>query len=350
MIFFSIGLPSRFAEWCDELVLHLVERQFGSAEAVALNGLEELAAAVIRARASNLVACCRQPVPRLQTEILQAERPFLVALGDPRAALQNLVTRSGFAIADAVRAVASSCAAMKTITKATNALVLTPADAQYLPETVTAVLRHYGIPCDSRELSLICEQLRQTDVELEATDIRAFEQHLSEQDHAVISGAVAPYVSYFTGGNLERLVWEPDLFYMSEEPAGPTLAPVTRPVELTGRVRFLVYGPFINLPPGTWSADVVLGFSAEAAGMAFNVEVFAGGQLAQTRFEVAGEQVLEARLYFTIGEAIDQPIQLRISNERAAFDGRLALGYVTITPQSSIPRETRERLENALRQ
>src|SRR5436305_625527 len=118
MVFFSIGLPSRFAEWCDQLVLRLMQRQFGSAEAVPLNSLDELASAVVRSKATQLVVCCRQPVLRLQTEILQAQRPFLVALGDPRAALRNLIESAGYQFADATRAVASSCAAMLTITKA----------------------------------------------------------------------------------------------------------------------------------------------------------------------------------------------------------------------------------------
>lgn len=84
--------------------------------------------------------------------------------------------------------------------------------------------------------------------------------------------------------------------------------------------------------------------------MSFVVEVFAGSQLAQTRINAAGEEVVETRLYFTIGNTVDQPVQIRIMNERAAFDGRLALGYVAVTPQSAVSEETRQRLTHALRQ
>src|SRR4051794_9884076 len=51
MIFFSLGLPSRLARWCDELVLRLLEYHSGPTEAVALNGLEDLAVALIRTKA-----------------------------------------------------------------------------------------------------------------------------------------------------------------------------------------------------------------------------------------------------------------------------------------------------------
>src|SRR5262249_42639878 len=141
---------------------------------------------------------------------------------------------------------------------------------------------------------------------------------LSERERSVVNGALEPYVAHFAGGELDGLVWEPELFYTTPDPPVPGLVTATGPIDITGRGRYLVYGPFINLPPGQWFVDVVIGFSAEAAGMGFMVEVFAGVQLAQTRIEVAGEQVVDARLYVAIGESIEQPVQIRLINERTA--------------------------------
>jgi hypothetical protein len=49
-----------------------------------------------------------------------------------------------------------------------------------------------------------------------------------------------------------------------------------------------------------------------------------------------------------IDETTEQPISLRISNERAAFEGRLVLGSVTLTLQAhrrpEIPHELRTAL------
>ena len=129
MVLFSMGLPSRFAEWCDTVLAAIVEHRLGSVQSVALNELDELATAVIRTPALNVIACCRLPVPRLQREIVRSKRPFLVALGDPRVALQHLIARRGLSLVDAARTVASSCAAMAAVAKAGHALVLAPADA-----------------------------------------------------------------------------------------------------------------------------------------------------------------------------------------------------------------------------
>jgi hypothetical protein len=348
MIFFSIGLPSRFAEWCDQLILRLVEQRFGSAEAVALNGLDELAATLIRSKTSNLVVCCRQPVLRLQSEILQAGCPFLLALGDPRAALEHLVEHAGYDFADATRAVASSCAAMLTVSQGAHALAVTPQEMQQPSGLVHAIAQHFQFDFDENELATLSQEVSSPAADLIGQEVLSWWEALSERERSIADGACQPYIAHFAGNQLDRLLWEPELFYTSADPPSATLSPLTEPIDVTGRQRFLVYGPFINLPSGSWSADIVLGFSAETTGVGFAIEVFAGSQLAHTRIEATGEQVVQSRLYFTLDNAVDQAVQIRISNERAAFDGRLALGYVAMTPQPTISGEARERLAQVL--
>jgi hypothetical protein len=350
MIFFSVGMPSRFTEWCDALTARLTEFSFGTVERTALNTLEELAVAILRSRASHLIACSRQPVVRLQIEIVQSKRPFLIAVGDPRGALRNLSERAGYDVAGATRAVASSCAAIQTLTRAPSALVVYSSDAADSIGLATAVADHFEVPTSSSEIATIVSELREAGVTPDHGEDDAWWNGLGEREQAIANGALLPFVSHLVpDADLEPFVWEPELFYLSEEPLAGSLIPASRPVDITGRARFLIYGPYINLPPGSWSANIILGFSAEAAGMSFMVEIFAGRQLSQMRVEPSAEQIIEANLHFVIDNSVDQPVQIRIFTERAAFDGRLALGYVTIAPQAAIPPEARDRLTAALR-
>src|SRR5215472_17279320 len=96
MILFSIGMPGRFSEWCDAVTVRLAKRAFGGAEFASLDIIEQLAAAAIKTQAPLLIACSRQPGRRLQTEIVQSRRPFVLAIGNPRAALRHLTERSGY--------------------------------------------------------------------------------------------------------------------------------------------------------------------------------------------------------------------------------------------------------------
>jgi hypothetical protein len=350
MIFFSIGMPSRFAEWCDALTARLAEFSFGTVECTALNTLEELAIAVLKSGASHLIACSRQPVVRLQAEIVQGKRPFLIAVGDPRAALRNLSERAGYEVAGATRAVASSCAALQTLTRAPGALVVSSSDVADLIGLAAAIADHFKLPMSRSEIGAIVRELSEAGVTPDYDENDAWWNGLGEREQAIVNGALLPFVSHLVpDGELEPLIWEPELFYLFEDPPAASLIPANRPLDINGRARVLVYGPFINLPPGSWSANVILGFSAEAAGTSFIVEVFAGRQLSQTRVEPSAEQVVEANLHFVIDNSVDQPVQIRVFNERAVFDGRLALGYVTVAPQAAIPPEARDRLTAALR-
>jgi hypothetical protein len=346
MIFFSVGLPGRFAEWCAEVTTRLAAHSLGPVELVALNTLEEVAGAAIRTSASHLVASCRQPVLRLQTEIRRANRPFLIALGDPCAALRHLMLHRGHDLPAAIRAVASSCATMLTLATAPGGLALSDRDADEPAGVARAIADHLGFAMDDDEIAAIASAALSGDEPAEDHAEAAWWNELGERERLLIDGAVQPYVRYFQCGDLDGLTWEPELFFI---PGSPTPAPANRVIDITGRARFLIYGPYISLPPGAWSARVVLGFSAEAAGGSFVIEVTASAQLGCTRVEPTGEQMLDVDLQFTIDNSVDQPIEIRITNERAAFDGRLALGYVTITPRTVVRGEIQQELSRLLR-
>lgn len=342
MIFFSIGLPSCFAELCDALTLRLAEHCLGSVALGAFNSFEDVATAAIRSDAAHLVAASRQPVVRLQSEIVGAGRPFLVALGDVRSALSDLLQRPNYDIPAATREIASSCAAMLTLTKAPGALVLPGIHGKEPAQLAAAIADHFGFAVAAGDLAAIAASVG--DLAAGVEQETAWIDRLSDHEQAIINGALQPYVSYFAGGELEPIVWEPDLFFANDEHF-----PAIGPIDITGLGRILVFGPYINLTPGPWSATVVIGFSAETAGVGFVVEVYAGAQLATARVQPTGEQVIESTLQFTIEDSVDQPVEIRIVSERAAFDGRLALGYASLLPRAGVRTETHQELIEALR-
>jgi hypothetical protein len=349
MIFFSIGLPGRLAEWCDAVIFRLAQRALGPVELVSLNTLDELALAMIRTGASHFVVCARQPGGGVQTALAQAGRRFIAVLDEPRAALRDLATRPGSDLIAATRAIASSCASMLNCAAMPAALVLNGVEhGDDLVATASMIARHLDLDVNGEEIETIVTLLRDEGVAPKPAGDEAWLDSLEGSQRALVNGALGAYVDHFAGGALGRITWERELFFLSEEPATHEPVPASRPVDITGRIRFLVYGPFINLPPGSWSASVILGFSPEAAGMTYIIEVFAGTQLTHVRIEPGDERIFEANLHFSLDAAIDHPVQIRIHNERPAFDGRLALGYVTMTPQASVRGDARAYLATVL--
>jgi hypothetical protein len=346
MIFFCIGFPTRFAEWCDNVTSRLVRHALGSAEVLSLNTLEELALGVMRTGAAHFVICSRQPAGGLVTALAQTNSRFIAALDEPRAAVYNLAARADCDVVAATRTVASSCAALLGYASMPAGLVLNASAHSHDPIlTATEISRHFELDIGEFEISNIVHELQREGISPGGIEDYPW---LDESEEALVNGALGAYTQYFSGEDLGKIIWERQLFYIYDEPPAPQPIPATRPVDITGRIRFLVYGPFIRLPPGPWTASVILGFSPEAAGMAYSVEVFAGARLAHARLEPGSESVVEVVLHFSIDKSVDQPVQIRIHNERAAFDGRLALGCVTVTPHAGLRSATRDYLTAVL--
>ena len=60
MLYFVIGLPGRFTEWCDAATAEIVRRALGPTELVRADTLEEISLAMLRTGASRAVVASRQ--------------------------------------------------------------------------------------------------------------------------------------------------------------------------------------------------------------------------------------------------------------------------------------------------
>jgi hypothetical protein len=352
MIFFSIGLSSRFAEWCDAVTARLVQRSLGAVEVIAASTIEEFALASIKTRSPNMLVCSRRMLGPLRTAICQAGRRSLVALDDPRLALHDLVVRQGLSFVEATRAISNSCAAVVSCVSMPGALVLrADRDAKNPRVTAEAIARHLELPVSEDGLTEIIEEVASLGLVAARTESDFWWAGLDESRRVLMNGALEAYADHFSNGNdLGPITWERELFYMGKDPPDPLLAPASEPIDITGRPRFLVYGPYMTLPPGPWSANVTLGFSKEAAEMTYTIDIMADAarQLTHIRIQPGNERIVEAQLHFSIDDALAWGIEVRIQNERAAFEGRLALGDVTFTPHGHIRSDTREFITAAI--
>jgi hypothetical protein len=350
MIFFSIGLPSPLVEWCDAVIAELMRSVAAPAEVVSANTLEELGLALLKKEASHFVAASRLPSEGLRSALTENDKRFVVALDDPRAAFCNLVNRHGYECIAAVRAVAGSCASLLNYAAMTGGLVLRAEQEGREPvRTAEAIARHFALGIGPPEVARIVDELAQAGVTPAPSNLDASWDTIEASEREIVNGALGGYIEYFAGRGLGKISWARDLFVVGDHPERPA----NEPIDITGRVRNLLFGPYMVLPPGTWTAAVVLGFSREAAEMSYGLEFVAGYRcisLCRTTIQPHGDRVFEATVSFMVDEAADQPISLRISNERAAFEGRLVLGSVTLIPQANRRPEIPYELQTALGQ
>jgi hypothetical protein len=313
---------------------------------VGANTLEEIALAVIRTGAPHIVVCSRQPNARLRAALSEATGRFVIALEDPRVGLADTVVVHGAGLEPGTRVVASSCAAISGYLSASGPLILNSLreDRDSL-SMAKAIAGHFKLSVNEADIARILSMLAEADVTPEGyRDGTDWWNGLDQAERAVANGALEGYADHFAGGELGPITWGRELFVIGDQPNERAV----RPIDVTGRARCLLYGPAIMLPPGAWTASVILGFSKEAAELDYAMEVIGGTNLSRINFRPGTEGVFEAKLAFSVPEATDDPIEFRLSNERAAFDGRLALAHVALARQTAAVRDKQYEFINEL--
>jgi hypothetical protein len=328
MLYFVIGLPGRFTEWCDAAVAALVRRALGPAELVRADSLAEISMAVIRTDAGRAVIASRQPSGRLRSALVEAGRLFVVALEDPRIALAETV-RAGSDLAAAVQLVASSCAAIERFASAPGALPLFRDRVGDDPIGIARkIVDHLALPASDPDIADVVGDLAAAGLMLPESVQPSEWVGLAEDEERIVRGALDPFLAHLSTGELSPVIWEPELFFVGDRPNER----VTGPIDLTGRARCLLHGPHIMLPPGVWSLSLRLAFSREAVEHDLMIEVVGDGQIACSTIRPHSEGVLDASLGFTLEATTDHAIGIRLSTQRAAFDGAVALVRAILSP------------------
>jgi hypothetical protein len=340
VIFFSIGLPGRLAEWCDAVLANLAGRRDGSVAVTTCPPiakmfgyesitcvLDEVTLSLIETNATHLVMGARQPDERLRAMLDVTNARFVVALDDPRFAVADILARTKGELGAVTRAVANSCALVMRCASLPGALTIRGNQAGIdAVAAVAAIARHFELTLDEAEAQRIVDELSARGL--------CYTPRAPDEDpgtrHKVADDALAAYAECFAGGDLATIIWPRELFIVNGNSGKRT----TDVLEVSGStcVAPLIYGPYIHLPPGSWTARVFLGFSSEAAGHTFLVDACAGRQLACTSFQPGKAGVYTADINFSLDEPSGHGLEIRVWVGSDYARGQLAFGHVILRP------------------
>lgn len=319
MLFFVFGLPGGFATWCEQVVAALVRHAGGAGGLIRGDTLEQIAAGAIATGASQGVVSSRQPGGRLRTALLDTEAPFVIALDDPRTALIDLVLGRGIGLPDAVQQLASSCAALQGLAAAPGALALYRGEeASADADTITRIARHLRLQVGKAEIAELADALAPPAAAGKELEAVAWWNGLELAEQELALGALGPFIDGTAHGAPFSVSWGRELFFLGDRPGERA----TGPIDITGRARCLLQGPHIMLPAGSWSLSLSALFSPEAADHEFGAEVWAERILTQATLRPR-EGSAAVTLDFALEEETEQPLAIRLSSRRAAFDGTI---------------------------
>src|SRR3954464_13021307 len=160
MLFFVVGLPGGFTRWCGALTAALAGESGRHAPLIEAETLHDVAASVIRTGEPHAAVVSCRPGGLLRGALAEAGRDYVIARDDLRSALLDLVLVRGIDLAQAVRLLGSSCAALAGCPRQSGALMLTADRFRGHPaNAAAAIAHHFGIACDAGMMAALAEEL-----------------------------------------------------------------------------------------------------------------------------------------------------------------------------------------------
>ncbi|WP_407049819.1 hypothetical protein [Methyloraptor flagellatus] len=201
-----------------------------------------------------------------------------------------------------------------------------------LAEVISALAGTFGIAVEASQIDRIASRIAgQVALDKNCTGeagLRAFDAHArepgafyrsrSEVERAVLDGVFSGYKVLMDRRPITTLRWPRQVFSSHDVPFG---TPDWR-LDLTGRARHLVFGPYLHLPRGQWKANIRFAIDNALSGCKLFVDVLTAGAVASF-----GEiENLPARGVFTFDlefEVTDPatPIEIRIEMKYGSIEG-----------------------------
>lgn len=346
MIYSTIGIPSRFSEWCEAIFTALLNHTGTPSVAFVADRLDQISRELLVARTTSALVVSRQPQKALVEALTASKSPVMVTLDTPHNAVKALVMDYSASHPDAVRRIANSLTSFLPAVNYDLALVLRAADRPKAVEVATQIARHFLLGLDDETIRAVAAGFPEHAPELPAggalhamfdaalgtrKDMRSTFGYGEEDDCTTVDIerlALEPLWEHLNGSRLQDIFWHPALLTVTDRPGDTAVLPI----DITGSHRCLLFGPYIQLPEGPWSCSLLVGCSKTAAGVGVIFDIFAGAQLncADVTFSEPG--LFEIEMSF-VNPNPDAPLEIRLFSTKANFEGELLAGSVRLTPQ-----------------
>lgn len=337
MIVLSVGLPGRFAEWCESLLFEIAAAAIPNPLIFNANSFEEIGRELVANDCTSAVVVIRQPSVSMAQTLNESGKRFLLLLEDPSACAAALSEDHGIEPIDAIRTASDCSVRVRPLIASQHARVLRATSDLNARDIAKAICEHF-------QFSLSDEQI---DSAINAEGVRLFEQrrklaielvipsksqpdndtshdlglHLKEHTAPDVAGeALGPLWRNLNGGELREVIWSRELFFHGDDPRSQL--PIV--LDATGVARCLAFGPLMRLPSGAWSCGLLMACSNSAVGLTLCVEVIADVMLNRVVFELTEPGLFEVEFSFVLGNT-DNRVDLRLYLTNAAFEGQLAI-------------------------
>ncbi len=334
----AVGAPGVLATWGFDLLREACARLDPEVDIRDVDRDDAVEGLGIAAGRPRILCLSQFTSPSLRAAMAAGVVPIVAFLDDPVDSVRYLKFASECTTMEALRAQTAATAGYAFLFANRQALLIPRASPRGAREIVRRILDHLQFDRLAPDYEAVVGEFSGADdeaVSLEAALARKVAGYEPPESAALslasgelqcINDALAPIVRMAGSAEAAPIVWPTAVFFSGDQPGEPA----SLVADMTGAARILYYGPYLHLPSGAWTVRMMVGFSDGARGTPLSIEVHCERLLAHATMQPAGKGVFHASFQFA-HDAPQDAIEIRLSSDRGAIDGRLALGRVEFT-------------------
>jgi hypothetical protein len=212
------------------------------------------------------------PSPSLLARCKEKTAPILLVLDDPVDSVRYLQHFGQSRLVEALRLQTAATASYAQLRGHPRVMILNRMADLPAKGLIDLILGHLELSLPSDQYDGLCRKRvgpPGQSADLESTlryCVSGYEPleegvaRFTAQELVMIGGVLGPLIQMSFLDNARPIVWPIQAFLSGDRPD----TPASLVADLTGAARILYYGPYFNLPSGSWAARMMIGFSAGA--------------------------------------------------------------------------------------
>ena len=327
-----VAPPGAMGAWGLQMVRDAAVACSPSLEVRLLDRLDTVDLAV----ASQTIFATQFPSESVQLVVERGQLPIIAFIDDAAEAVAYLLRTTGCTFIDALRSTTCGAVLNPGFFRGVSTLVLHRGLAMGAHRTLERALTHLGLALPADKLAEL--KMKYCAIGLDSNSLESSlakcvvgyqpigrSHDLTAEQHSITEQVLSPLVRMALSDDQPPITWPSGVFLSGDRPN--ERAPVV--AEMTGAARIIYYGPYLYLPAGAWAAEIAVGFSKDAVGSTFTIEVYGSDLIARGKFRAVQTGLFTGTFIFTHKRHQDH-LEIRFSNDQGAIEGKFGLAWVKL--------------------
>ncbi len=337
MLFSLFGPPCPMTKWGVHLVRTIVQVVLGEHDFMSCSTVDELQKAWAERKQEHVIFSSDCPASPVANMFLRGRTPIIMFAEEPYDIVGYVMAERKIDLRGAIRIACHSLATLHDLYLDERVLVISrPRNPQYVRSLLAVVAEHLSLHLSEKNISEILLHLdknrRRSELSIEdqiddhiplSKPVGHWTNDFSSEDYDLVRMVIDPLDQAVRQVQCDKIFWPREMFLSSDQP-------LKGAVEMTGKPRHFVYGPYLYLPPGKWIARPQIEIAGNLSNNTVAVDVYNGEILliGQANLPAYGAYIVELEIEIQDARL---PVEIRIANERGAIEGWLDLVRVELS-------------------